>query len=214
MKSFGTDCLCRIIIVLLLILVVVLVMIILGRNGPSLAALGGAAGGVAGSGGTSGGDCPEEGGDDDSDSGSDSDSDSDSEAAVDGGRKGKDLAVREPWFEKVAAGKITVIGRINRGPFKEIKEGDEVTIRRSRAPDDKTEYPGERRFHAKITSRTDYPTAEAMIEKEGLAKMYSGVKSIDKAVEEFRGSFHTTSDEKEHGVVAFGIKREKGKTHE
>ena len=45
-----------------------------------------------------------------------------------------------------------------------------------------------------------------MIEKEGVAKMFPGIKTLDKAVEAFRGDFHTKKDEDEFGVVAFGVK--------
>lgn len=126
---------------------------------------------------------------------------------VEGGRQGKDLGLREPLYQSVVDGKVSVIGRIDRGPFKLIKEGDEVTIRRSRAKDDKTEYPGERRFQAKITKRNEYPSAEDMIKAEGLAKMYPHIKTAEKAVEAFRGDFHSQADEQEHNVVAFHIKK-------
>jgi ASC-1-like (ASCH) protein len=52
-----------------------------------------------------------------------------------------------------------------------------------------------------------------MIEAEGLAKMFPGVKSTEKAVEMFRGEFHTQADEAEHGVVAFHVKKDDS-THE
>jgi ASC-1-like (ASCH) protein len=179
---------CRILVIVLLILVILLAV--------SVAILASRGGRYAG-----GGD--DECGGDDSDY-----TDDDTDESYDGGGKGNDLAVREPYFQAVLDGKIRVIGRINRGHFKDIKDGAEVTIRRSRPKGDTTEFPGVRRFKATITARKDYPSAEKMVAAEGAAKLYPGIKSDEKAVEAFRGEFHTKEDEDSHGVVAFHIKKE------
>lgn len=204
---WGSDCMNCVYRVAAVVLIVLVILVVLccmcysasrsGSSGMSGGAMGGAR--KRRSGGHDDDECDER----DDDSADDSDDES-----VEGGKRGKDLAVREPLFQSIVDGKVKVIGRINRGPFKEIKEGDQVTIRRSRPKGDTTEYPGARRFKATITSRKDYASAEKMIDAEGAAKMYPGVKSADKAVEAFRGEFHTEADEKEHGVVAFHIKKE------
>ena len=189
-----TSCVFRIASIVLIILIILLVLLCVCGARPGAAAFQGGAG-CEGSGAAEDYDDQFEGGDDDY-----------PEGDYDGGRPGKDLAVREPLFQSIVDGKVHALGRINRGPFKLIKEGDEVTIRRSRAPDDKTEYPGLRRHQAKITKRADYASAEDMIKAEGAAKLFPGAKTAEKAVEEFRGSFHTPADEQEHGVVAFHFK--------
>lgn len=176
---------CRVIVILLVILVIILVLIILSQGGKGIF-----------------------GGGNNGDDAADEIHETDAEIEdIEGGRKGKDIAVREPWFAKMVNGEIIAIARLNRGPFKEMKTGETITIRRSRAPDDKTEYPGERRFAATITGRREYPTLEAMLKKEGLKEIMPGVKSADAAIKVYR-EFMSEADETESGIVVFGVKKE------
>ena len=200
----AADCFCRIAAVLLFILVVLLILVcacVQARGG------GPVRGGAPDCADAQGG-CSCVGGDDSGPYG-DNDYENTGFSSAWGGARPPDFAVREPLYSHIVAGKVDVIARLNRGPFKDIKEGDTVTIRRSRAPDDKTEYDGPRRITATITSRLEKPSAEELIEAVGVKKMYPRAIAKDTAegVAAFRGTFHTAAHEAEHGTVAFGIKR-------
>jgi ASC-1-like (ASCH) protein len=181
------SCACRIIVVVLLILVILLVLIILSQGGRGI--FGGA----------------EEADIEVVDQRIyDANEELEDMEGVEGGRRGKDIAIREPLFAKVASGEATQVARLNRGPFKDMAVGNVITVRRSRAPEDKTEFPGERRFKMVITSRKEYPTFTALLEKEGHKDL--GYKSAKEALSHLH-EFMPEADEKEHGVVVFGLKR-------
>lgn len=125
---------------------------------------------------------------------------------ADGGARLPDLAVRPPMYAKMLSGEKTIELRANRPPFKELKVGDEIQVRRSRAPDDKTEYSGERRYNARVTSRNEYSDLETALKKEGVKVVTPGITSAAKALESYR-EFISESDEKEHGIVALGVEK-------
>ena len=113
--SLGSG-MCRIVVVILIILVILLVLIILNQGGRGI--LGGA----------------EESDIEDADQKIyNTDEELEDMESIEGGRKGKDIAIREPWFAKVASGEATQVARLNRGPFKEMAVGNVITIRRSSA---------------------------------------------------------------------------------
>lgn len=182
--SLG-SCAGRIVVVVLVILVILLVLIVLSQGGRGI--FGGA------------GESDTEGADQKI---YDTDEELEDMEGIEGGRKGKDIAIREPMFAKVASGEVTQVARLNRGPFKEMVVGNTITIRRSRAPEDKTEYAGLRRFKATITSRQEYPSFTALLEKEGHKAL--GYKSVKEALGNLH-EFMPEDSEKESGVVAISI---------
>ncbi len=181
--SLG-SCAGRIVVVVLVILVILLVLIVLSQGGR----------GIFGAG---------ESDTEDADQKIyDTDEELEDMEGIEGGRKGKDIAIREPMFAKVASGEVQTVARLNRGPFKEMAVGNSITIRRSRAPEDKTEYAGLRRFKATITGRQEYPSFAALLEKEGHKAL--GYKSAKEALGDLH-EFMPEADEKEHGVVAISV---------
>jgi ASC-1-like (ASCH) protein len=120
------------------------------------------------------------------------------------------LGVREPWFEQLTKGKATVVGRLRRGVFAAdartpLKAGDPIVIARSRPKDDKTEYPGARRYQTVITHVTEYPTFARMLKAEGLEKVFPGAKTETAALKEF-SEFYSEADQQGAAVVAIGVK--------
>ena len=127
-----------------------------------------------------------------------------------GGARTFRLAVREPWFDAMVKGQATVVGRLRRGVFgpdaqQKLQVGDAVTIARSRAPDDKTEYPGVRRYETTITHLKEYDSLAKLLKGEGMEKIFPGVKSEAAALKEF-APFFSEPDIVTHGVVAIGVK--------
>jgi ASC-1-like (ASCH) protein len=125
---------------------------------------------------------------------------------VEGGARAVDIALRPTWFDKLRSGEKTVDGRLARGAVKDVQEGDIVLVRRSRAAEDKTEYPDPRRFPMKVRFKHTYPSFTAMLETEGIQTVLPGVSTVAKGVEHYR-AFCTADDEKAVGVVALGLEK-------
>lgn len=145
-----------------------------------------------------------EGADDADGTDADDDASEGGDCDIEGGKRRTDIATREPYFKEMIAGKLNTVLRLNKGVFKELKPGETIQIRRSRAPDDKTEYPGERRFKAKLVATREYKTLDDAIKKEGAKKL--GMKNAEDALKHYR-EFTDAGEEAQHGIIAIEFEK-------
>lgn len=105
------------------------------------------------------------------------------------------LDVQEPYLSFILNNKKTVEGRLNKGKFKDLKEGDILLIGIEN-----------KRFLIKRT--TSYKSFREMIRKEGIENVIPDKDNIDDA-EAVYYRFYTKEQEKEFGVLAIKIKEVK-----
>lgn len=85
------------------------------------------------------------------------------------------LKVSDPEYTALLEGKKTVEARPDRPPFARLKAGDPVVVVRARPQGDTSEYPGGRYKYDATVARVDkYPSIEALLKGETLAKVYPG----------------------------------------
>lgn len=123
------------------------------------------------------------------------------------GGAGFRLRMRDPGYTQALNGQKTIEARPNRPPFDKLKAGDSITVARSRAQGDTSEYEGARRFPARVERVTPYDSLKALIAAEGLKAVWPGAKSEAAAAAAFR-EFTDEAAEKAHGLVAIAFKRE------
>ena len=117
------------------------------------------------------------------------------------------LRIREPGYSQLVDGSKTVECRIRKGAFAAdarcpLKAGDTITIARSRAPDDTTEYPGARHYDTKITHVRDYKSLPELLKEEKIGHVYPKQTAAEaKAAFE---AFYKPED-LDMGVVAIGL---------
>jgi ASC-1-like (ASCH) protein len=131
-----------------------------------------------------------------------------------GGAKKFRLSLREPWFKAALNGEKTVELRLKKGVFspesrRPLKVGDEIVVARSRPPGDNTEYPGPRKFTAKISSIGNYETFSEAIVKEKVNNVFGkeNIKTADsgaKIMKEFYTGL-TEEDERKTGIVSIKL---------
>ena len=134
------------------------------------------------------------------------------DAEVTGGADGARLGIREPWFKMMLEGKKKVEGRLRRGAAATLEKGDLITVARSRAQDDTTEYGKPYRYVTKVTRVTKYKTFADLVKAEGAEKLFPGKKKDSEALEIYR-QHSSEADEAEvvkmhadeHGVIAIEV---------
>lgn len=123
-----------------------------------------------------------------------------------GGADTPTFTLKEKWFDLMKAGKKTVEGRLYRGMFKGINEGDKVIIQKSvDGPEVEGAKPEE--LKATVTYVKQYDSPEALLKSEGVDKVMPGT-SIEDALKNY-DQYYNAEKIKEHGMVALGIKLEK-----
>jgi ASC-1-like (ASCH) protein len=94
--------------------------------------------------------------------------------------------ISDPEYTAMLKGDKTVDARLDKAPFNTLKVGESVVVVRSRPKEDTSEYPGgQYKFITKITKITKYPDIDALLKKEGVAKVYPG-RTSSAAVEQFK----------------------------
>jgi ASC-1-like (ASCH) protein len=134
------------------------------------------------------------------------------DAEVTGGADGARLGIREPWFKMMLEGKKKVEGRLRRGAAATLEKGDLITVARSRAQDDTTEYGKPYRYVTKVTRVTKYKSFADLVKAEGVEKLFPGKKKDSEALEIYR-QHSSEADEAEvvkmhadeHGVIAIEV---------
>lgn len=100
------------------------------------------------------------------------------------------LGIREPGYTDMMKGKKKVEGRLRRGAAVNLKAGDLITVARSRAPGDVTEYGKPYRYITKVKRVTTYKTIKDLVHAEKADHLFPGKKmSADDAVNAYREHF-------------------------
>lgn len=104
------------------------------------------------------------------------------------------LSIRDPWYTMMLDGEKRVEGRLDRKPFDSLKEGDEVTVVRSRPKGDTSEYPGGRyKYNTRVKRVKKYKDFAALLKGEKAEKVYPG-KSASEATDIFKEFLPPTAD--------------------
>ena len=105
------------------------------------------------------------------------------------------LKVADPWYEAMYEGKKTVEGRLDRGPFSRLKQGDPVVVVRSRPQGDQSEYTkGPYKYTTEVVRVTKYANYAALIKAEGADKIFPGKKTAEAATDEFKKHLRDPAD--------------------
>jgi len=105
------------------------------------------------------------------------------------------IHVSEPWFSLIKNGEKTVEGRLNKGTFSQLKEGDNIEFFNNELNDS---------FVAKITKITQHNTFYDMIQENGLQNVLPGVENAEKGVMVYR-QYYTEEMENQFKVLAIHI---------
>tara|TARA_B100000123_G_scaffold88666_1_gene64353 strand:+ start:3720 stop:4058 length:339 start_codon:yes stop_codon:yes gene_type:complete len=103
--------------------------------------------------------------------------------------------VQEPWFGYIKSGKKYIEGRLNKGSFQELKEGDIVHWQNN-----------DNVVKTKIISVHHHKDFEKMLKAHSLCNVLPGVKTYKEGVAVYR-KFFSSNDVKKYGVLAIKIKR-------
>jgi ASC-1-like (ASCH) protein len=100
------------------------------------------------------------------------------------------LGIREPGYTDMLKGKKKVEGRLRRGAAVSLKAGDLITVARSRAPGDLTEYGKPFRYITRVKRVTTYKTIKDLVVAEKADHLFPGRKmSNDDAINDYREHF-------------------------
>lgn len=106
-----------------------------------------------------------------------------------------EINIQEPYFSFIRDGVKTVEGRINKGRFAQIREGDTLIVKGIA-----------KQF--KVLYKKPYKTFLEMIEKEGVKNVIPDKESVQDGANVYF-KFFTKKQEKEFGVVAIKIEEMK-----
>ncbi len=112
------------------------------------------------------------------------------------------LRVQSPWFEAIASGHKIVEGRLYTDKLAAMKKGDPLIFSKSAGRQE----PGAPRLPEQsvvviVTDVKKYPSFEAMLKTETLARALPGITTVEKGIEVYR-QFYTPEDEAKLGVAA------------
>lgn len=102
----------------------------------------------------------------------------------------------EPWFSLIKTGLKTVEGRLNKGDFSEMKEGDIISFFNN-------DQPFHREFKVRIISTKNYKTFEEYLRIETLRKTLPGVDKVKDGISIYYQWYK--KDEPTYGVRAIRI---------
>ena len=103
-----------------------------------------------------------------------------------GGARPVRVMMRPPAFAAFQKNKRGVAARLYRSPFNQIAAGDEIEVRRSRAPGDLTEYGEPRAVAATVTAVETFGSYAELVKKVGHEEFgAASAAAATKALEEF-----------------------------
>jgi ASC-1-like (ASCH) protein len=104
----------------------------------------------------------------------------------------------EPWFSHMAIGNKTIEGRLNKGDWNEIKEGDEIYLVNE-------DFELKRELVVSIISKKIYPSFESYLKTEGLSNTLPLIDKIEDGVKIYN-RFYKPEEEIKYGVVSLELK--------
>lgn len=105
--------------------------------------------------------------------------------------------VKEPWYTAIKESVKKIEGRLDRGSFSQMKEGDTVFWTNNKIP-----------VETKITKIEKFKSFRDMLSKKGYLEIcLPGIESVDEGVKVYREYYPDEKIEKELGVLAIHLKR-------
>lgn len=104
--------------------------------------------------------------------------------------------ISEPWFSLVFFGLKKVEGRLNKGRFREFKEGDLVEWYNSDF--------SLRKVITRITRITKYKTFEEYLKTEGISNCLPSISTIKEGLSVYY-KYYSKDEEKLYGIIAIEI---------
>ncbi len=108
--------------------------------------------------------------------------------------------ISEPWFSLIAVGCKTVEGRLNKGDWEKMEEGDQIDwYNKEMEPLIKREY------RTVILKKTHYPSFENYLENEGLRNTLPSIEDPNDGLKIYQ-TYYSEEDEKIYGVIALELR--------
>jgi ASC-1-like (ASCH) protein len=104
------------------------------------------------------------------------------------------VPIRSHGYENIASGSKTIEGRINKGFFRKMNNGDIIRFI----------HPDHPPMLAQIIGIREYHSFYRMIKKEGIENVTPDIDSLSDALKLYR-KFYSIASEKLHGVLAIEI---------
>lgn len=104
----------------------------------------------------------------------------------------------EPWFSLIMIDSKTIEGRLNKGDWAEMREGDKIDFYNE-------DFGLKREFRVVIVSKKVYPSFETYLLSEGLHKTLPSIEKIEDGIKLYR-MFYKSEEEMKSGVVALELK--------
>jgi ASC-1-like (ASCH) protein len=112
-----------------------------------------------------------------------------------GGGGSHKISVQDPWFTFIKHGEKKAEGRLAKGFFTTLKEGDVVTW-----------FKGDDNVVTTIDKIVAYSSFHDMLNGEGLSNVLPGINSLEDGVAVYR-KFYKLEDEERLGVLAIRVSR-------
>jgi len=106
------------------------------------------------------------------------------------------MHLSEPWFTLINLGLKKVEGRLNKGKFKELKDGDIIEWY-----NDDFKH---RSFFTKVVKKMEYISFKEYLNKEGLQNCLPGMPNIEHGLSVYY-KYYTKEDETQFGVIAIKL---------
>ena len=107
--------------------------------------------------------------------------------------------VQEPWFGFIKSGEKTIEGRLNKGSFQTLKNGDEVHWTN---PDQE----GDNIIKTEVVSIHYHNDFQNMLKVHQLSNVLPGVKTYEEGIGIY-SNFYCLDDIEKYGVIAIKIKK-------
>ena len=103
----------------------------------------------------------------------------------------------EPWFSLMAVGCKTVEGRLNKGDWTSIEEGDHIDWYND-------DFGVKREFRTVILSKRVYQSFTSYLITEGLNKTLPTIENLEDGLKIYY-LYYKPKDEEKHGIVALEL---------
>jgi ASC-1-like (ASCH) protein len=104
----------------------------------------------------------------------------------------------EPWFSLIKLKLKKCEGRLNKGDFSKMKEGDIIEFYNE-------DFDIKRKYKVKITKVNHYTTFKKYLENESLKKCLPGIDNINEGLKIYF-KYYSKENEKKYNIVAIRFK--------
>ena len=121
-----------------------------------------------------------------------------------GGKEEYKISIKQPWFDFIKSGKKTVEGRLNKGLFNRVQQGDNIIWQHNG-----------NECKVRIMYRNVYKSFKDMLENEKLKNVLPNISNIEDGIKIYHQYYPEIKDkERKFGVVAIGMELQNDKVIE